>query len=87
MQLPTHESYVEALRSAGFSDVTLEWTDMTDSWAGFVSERLAAWEATQSRTLRLHGQDLYDARLHFFTSMQTLFRGGNLGGCRIAARL
>ena len=99
-QLPMKAAYVSALTSAGFGSVTFEataegsaegsaegWTDMTHSWTGFVDERLTAWEAARERTINVHGKELYDARRHFFTSMQTLFRGGNLGGCRIVARL
>ena len=90
-ELPTKETYLAALEAAGFGAPTGEpaigWEDMTAAWTEFVVERRAAWVAGRERTLRLHGVEFYEARLHFFSAMQALFEGGHLGGCRITAKL
>ena len=82
--LPSRAQYEDALRAAGFEAV--EWRDMAASWTRFVAERAAAWEAAEERTLRVHGRGLFEARQHFFRSMEQLFGGGRLGGVRFAAR-
>ena len=58
---------------------------MTAPWTAFVAERHEAWIANRERTIRVHGAELYEARLHFFTCMRSLFESGHLGGCRIVA--
>ena len=89
--LPSKESYLASLEVAGFGappgEESIGWLDMTAQWTKFVVERRAAWIASRERTLRVHGEELYEARLHFFSAMQALFEGGHLGGCRITAKL
>ena len=82
--LPTRPRYEDALHAAGFEAV--EWRDMAAPWTSFVAERAAAWDAAEARTLRVHGRGLFEARRHFFRSMEELFSGGRLGGVRFSAR-
>ena len=84
--LPTREAYLAALSAAGF-DVEVEFTDMTTSWTEFVASRRKQWIKTQERTVRVHDDAFYQARLHFFSAMKVLFEGGRLGGVRIHAKL
>ena len=87
--LPSQEQMIAALQAAGFGVETapVVWDDMTSSWSTFVYERLAAWEAAEERTLRVHGRGFFEDRRHFFQSMDTLLTGGNLGGVRLVAKL
>lgn len=84
-KLPSRDGYLAELAAAGFGE--LEFGEMTSVWTEFVAERMAAWEADEPRTLRVHGPALYADRLHFFGAMKALFGGGNLGGVRLAARV
>jgi sarcosine/dimethylglycine N-methyltransferase len=77
--------YEADLRSAGFGDI--EATDMTEDWAGFVANRLIAFESDRTRYLQVHGAPAYDALHRFYTEVVRFYDSGTLGGVRILARL
>ncbi len=78
------DSYIQLLTDAGYTVVAFD--DLTESWTDFVVKRQAAYVENKERTLRVHGQDTYDTQLYFFSAVKALFKGGNLGGCRIVAK-
>lgn len=82
--LPSRQDYEEQLAAAGFELV--EMTDMTASWSRFVTERLAVFRADRARQEALHGAALVEALDDFFSTVVTLFAGGNLGGVRVVAQ-
>ncbi|WP_372944093.1 methyltransferase domain-containing protein, partial [Shewanella sp.] len=82
--LPDFATYRAQLRAAGFTAIELR--DRTESWAGFVAERLAGFRAERERLIALHGRDLVDSLDDFYATVDGLFAGGNLGGVRIFAR-
>jgi cyclopropane fatty-acyl-phospholipid synthase-like methyltransferase len=82
--LQTREDYISTVTSAGFCNVA--FTDMTQDWTEFVTERRKGYENDREETLELHGEATYESQLHFFKSMETLFRGGRLGGVRLTAQ-
>ena len=82
--LPSRADYEAQLAAAGFEAV--EMIDMTASWSAFVAERLAAFRADRARQEALHGQTLVAALDDFYSTVDGLFAGGNLGGVRVIAR-
>jgi sarcosine/dimethylglycine N-methyltransferase len=82
--LVDEETYRRDLEDAGFSDVS--FTDRTDQWHRFVTERERDFIAAGDAFIATHGAESYASMLHFYQSIRELFAGGNLGGTRIAAR-
>lgn len=39
-----------------------------------------------SKTIKMHGEKLFNDRVHFYEVIDELFAGGNLGGVRITGR-
>jgi cyclopropane fatty-acyl-phospholipid synthase-like methyltransferase len=82
-QLPTREEYIAAATGAGFTDVRFE--DKTADWTQFVSERLQLFEQGRECFVRVHSDASYASLHHFYSAVQQLFLGGNLGGVRLVA--
>ena len=81
--VPTMEKYNQDLTDAGFEHIEL--IDVSLSWTQFVTERLAAFKAAQERNLALHGTEVTEGLMEFYTTIVELFQSGNLGGiCFIA---
>lgn len=81
--LPTQEEYIAALESAGFDNI--QFIDKTNEWTSFVTDRLAKFEGNRETFISSHGEATYKSLHYFYTSVVTLFAGGNLGGVRIIA--
>lgn len=82
--LPTREAYMSELSAAGFQDIVFE--NMTEDWAAFTAERLAAFQAIRPAYERTHGGQVYDSIESFYTVIAKLLSGGNLGGVRYRAQ-
>ena len=82
--LPTRAEYEEQVEAAGFEG--LEWKDMTSTWSEFVDTRHAAYRAAEDRHRRVHPGPTFDNMNHFYSSMSTLFRSGELRGVRLVAK-
>ena len=82
--LPDYETYLRDLKAAGFELVSCE--EMSDDWAAFTRERLAAYRVQKARHIDVHGDAVFTAMEHFYDVMVRHFAGGKLGGIRIVAR-
>lgn len=82
--LPDYDTYLQDLKTAGFELVSCE--EMSDDWAAFTRERLAAYRAHKARHIDVHGEAVFTAMEHFYDVVVRHFTGGNLGGIRIVAR-
>ena len=82
--LPRLEALRHELGRAGFDDIEIE--DLTPSWTGFVSDRARAYRANREHEIALHGREVYAGLEDFYSSVASLFDGGNLGGMRVSAR-
>eukprot|EP01023_Acetabularia_acetabulum_P054406 TRINITY_DN6137_c0_g1_i1.p1 TRINITY_DN6137_c0_g1~~TRINITY_DN6137_c0_g1_i1.p1 ORF type:complete len:279 (-),score=50.35 TRINITY_DN6137_c0_g1_i1:489-1325(-) len=82
--LPSIEDYKKSIENAGFVDV--EIVDMTEIWREFVKSRFAAFQDSFDRHVKVHGQEAADGLEHFYSSINKLFSGGNLGGSAIFVR-
>ena len=72
-RLPTREEYLDDLTRAGFVDIETE--DMSTAWSEFVHERAVAYRAKADPEPSLVG---------FYDTVDSLFRGGSIGGARIS---
>ncbi len=81
--VPTLAEYEADLAAAGFGDIEL--IDMSDEWTAFVAGRLAAFRASRDELVDRHGVALVDGLDHFYSAVESLFSGGNLGGLRLVA--
>ncbi len=82
--LETRDDYVKTLERAGYE--VLAFDVLTDSWTDFVTKRKAAYIAVEGQTKEKHGVATYESQLYFFSAIEKLFKGNNLGGCRIVAK-
>jgi len=82
-ELPTQADYIRELEEAGFENI--EFIDMTEEWATFCKNRLAAWEENKERTIRIQNEATFQDLSHFYTSVVNLWQGNHLGGVRVVA--
>ena len=82
--LLTKDDYIRAVAQAGFEIIS--FVDLTDSWIDFVTKRRANYIANKEATTARHGKPTYDSQLYFFSAIEKLFKGLNLGGCRLLAK-
>ena len=81
--VPTMAQYNQDLAHAGFEHVEL--IDVSPSWTEFVTARLEAFKATHERNLALHGTEVTEGLMEFYSTIVELFQSGNLGGiCFVA---
>ncbi|KAK3335458.1 S-adenosyl-L-methionine-dependent methyltransferase [Cercophora scortea] len=70
--LPSREAYTQDLQAAGFGVV--KFHDMTAEWAAFVHARAVAYRLDPGHEASL---------ARFYDTIDLLFAGGQVGGCRI----
>ena len=78
------DDYAGDLRGAGFVDVAA--ADLTDDWAPYAAERLAAWRGNREAYALIHGEGAYAAQELFYAVISRLYASGSLGGLRLTAR-
>jgi len=83
--LPDQITYVGHLEAAGFVDVQV--TDKTSDWTAFVVDRLGRFREARPELVERYEKATVESLDHFYATVVDLFRGGNLGGLRITARL
>lgn len=83
-QLPSYEETKNQLCLNGFEIVDM--TDVTEEWAKYVATRLSRYTQELERHAKVHGKKGAHDLMHFYTSVNTLFEGGNLGGVIYTAR-
>ena len=83
--LPTLDEYGAQIRRAGFTAIGI--VDKTDDWTTFVGARLTAFRAARTELVRRYNPETVASLDHFYATVADLFRGGNLGGLRLTARL
>lgn len=81
--LPSLAEWRAQFEDAGFTGI--EITDMTETWKPFVTGRMNGFRADEARHVAVHGRLVFDALDEFYTTMDRLFAGGNLGGIRVVA--
>lgn len=76
-ELPTKDEYISTVKDAGF---TVEFEDKTDEWTEFTTSRMNQWISNKERHVNIHGIDTWSSIDRFYSSVSTLFNGGNLAG-------
>ena len=82
--LPRLDALHRDLEHAGFIGIDIE--DLTASWTDFVSERARAYRDNREHEVALHGAEVFAGLDDFYSSVASLFHGGNFGGVRVSAR-
>jgi hypothetical protein len=76
--------YVQHLTESGFSDIQVH--DLTEDWRQFVHERLVDYKINREKHVAVHGEKIVNGVTYFFTEIDNLFAGGNLGGIFITGK-
>lgn len=82
--LPDLSTYKSDLESAGFTLVKVE--DTTEDWKQYTRDRVANFANQKDAFVKLHGPDVFDRLMYFYSKVSDLYQGGNLGGVRIVAK-
>ena len=81
-ELPTWNEL--QLQLSDFEIVKME--DATSEWKTYVAERFQAYTDNMERHVRVHGEKAATSLLHFYSSIESLFQGGHLGGVRYTVK-
>ena len=82
--LPNHETYKSELEKKGF-DVFL-YQDMSDNWSKVARDRIASYINKKDRHIRVHGKDVVNDLISFYSFTDRYFSSGKLGGIRVIAK-
>lgn len=74
--LPTSEQYVQDLQEAGFSNI--QFQGMSEEWSAFVRSRAISYKSDPAHEPSL---------AIFYDTVDALFAGGHVGGCRVVGEL
>lgn len=78
------ETFAQDVDDAGFDEIDM--TDMTGSWTAFCAARAKAFRDNRERHVKVYGETVAARLETFFSTVDRLFSGGQLGGVRISAR-
>ena len=78
--LPNDDCYKRDITSCGFKIDS--WNDCTEEWKNLTAARAANFAANKERNISVLGKDAYEGLLYFYSTIEKLFTGGNLGGVR-----
>ncbi|CAH1796307.1 unnamed protein product [Owenia fusiformis] len=81
--LPSYSEYLNVCTQAGFYEIRM--TELTNDWAVYCSQRYDNYVKQKERHVSVHNEQIYQEQKYFFDTMNKLFNGQNLGGCRIMA--
>ena len=82
--LPNNKTYKSELEKKGF-DVSL-YQDMSDNWTKVARDRIASYINKQDRHTRVHGKDVVNSLISFYSFTDRYFSNGKLGGIRVIAK-
>ena len=82
--LPNHQTYKSELEKKGF-DVFF-YQDMSDNWSKVARDRIASYINKKDRHIRVHGKDVVNGLISFYSFTDRYFSSGKLGGIRAIAR-
>jgi cyclopropane fatty-acyl-phospholipid synthase-like methyltransferase len=78
----SQQKYRSELEAAGFTDI--EFVDLTPIWQQWTKARHEGFLRTKDKSVALHGMEHFESRAKFYSIIDKLFAGGNLGGVRIS---
>ena len=82
--LPNHQKYKSELEKKGF-DVSL-YQDMSDNWSKVARDRITSYINKKDRHIRVHGKDVVNDLISFYSFTDRYFSSGKLGGIRVVAK-
>ena len=82
--LPNNKTYKYELEKKGF-DVSL-YQDMSDNWTKVARDRIASYINKKDRHTRIHGKDVVNSLISFYSFTDRYFSSGKLGCIRVIAK-
>ena len=82
--LPNHKTYKSELEKKEF-DVLL-YQDMSDNWSKVAHDRITSYINKKNRHIRVHGKDVVNDLISFYSFIDRYFSSGKLGGIRVIAQ-
>jgi len=82
--LPNEATYKSQLEGAGFKIVKFE--QVTAHWKEVTWNRVQNFREKWASHLKIHGEETCNGLLFFYSQIEHLFRGGNVGGAVIIAQ-
>lgn len=82
--VPDMITYKGQLVRAGFDIIRVD--DLSASWQEHTQARVQQFKDQAQTLMATHRKDTYDRLLSFYSTVATLFQGGNLGGARFLVR-
>ena len=82
--LPNNKTYKSELEKKGFS--VCFYQDMSDNWTKVARDRIASYINKKDRHIRVHGKDVVNSLISFYSFTDRYFSSGKLGGIRAIAR-
>ena len=82
--LPSLQTYKSELEKKGFD--VFYFQDMSDNWSKVARDRIASYINKKDRHIRVHGKDVVNGLISFYSFTDRYFSSGKLGGIRAIAR-
>lgn len=82
--LVAENNYLQGLRAVGFEITSAE--NMTSDWLTFTSQRLNLFLRTREKFTKLHGEEAFKDKKHFYSKMVEFFSDSSISGIRIIAK-
>ena len=82
--LPNYQTYKYELEKKGFNVFLYE--DMSDNWSKVARDRIASYINKRDRHIRVHGKDVVNSLISFYSFTDRYFSSGKLGGIRTIAQ-
>ena len=82
--LPNHQKYKSELEKKGFDIILFQ--DMSDNLSKVARDRITSYIKKKDRHIRVHGKDVVNGLISFYSFTDRYFSSGKLGGIRTIAR-
>ena len=82
--LTDYNNYIKNLKINGFKSII--HYEMSNSWTKFTKKRINSFIQNRNRHLRVHGEEIVDDLISFYSFIDKYFSKGKLGGIRIIAK-
>ena len=82
--LPNRQTYKSELEKNGFK--VFFYKDMSDNWSKVARDRITSYINKKDRHIRVHGKDIVNGLISFYSFTDRYFSSGKLGGIRVFAR-
>jgi len=79
-----YQAYRSEIEEVGFNLIACD--DMSEKWTKFTRNRIESYNQQRARHLRVHGQDVVNSLIAFYSFIDRYFTNKKLGGIRAVAQ-